>query len=204
MIHATFGGARSAQDIDLHDFLVGARLEAAKAFRVLRDARTLDVACEIELFSRAPDGQAVARLVHPGLWSVTLEPRVTAISLTEDDGRDLEGVAELFRRNPQVNTLARFSGPHLDAWARGRPDLIFRHPAILRRTALSGLHVYGEGGEIAALRSAIASGYAGVLHRQGGAVLATEADISGTAELMLLAEQAAKVELLAGRAPAWA
>lgn len=199
MIHAAFGIPQAQFDSQIQDFLASARIEAAKAFRVLRDTRCLDAAGKLEFIARIPGRDLLAHFTHPGLWSVTLEPRVNVI--------DLEASApggEVFRRRADVASLARFSAPHLDAWARTGEDFPFKHCPV---GGGRGLKTYDTDDEENVASTAASENYDGVLQRFGGAVLWSQGNIPALAELILLVEQAARVELLAAplsRASAWA
>lgn len=223
MIHATFGGL--AGDGVLDAFLSATRLDAARAFRVFRDTRRFELATEVDFIVRAPGQDVLARFSHPGHWAVSLEPKV---SLTSLDGRHLRGeraaapveeYVEFFKRNDAVQVLARFSSPHLDAWARSGVDFPFIHTPLIRASSRQGVKVYDAGSAATALERALKQNFAGVAHLRGGAVLASEGDIRDVTELMLLVEQAAEVELLSElwtrpgrlerrreeeRAPSWA
>lgn len=201
MIHAAFGIPQAQFDSQIQDFLIPARIEAAKAFRVLRDTRCLDAAGRLEFIARVPGRSLLARFAHPGLWSVTLEPKVSIVDL-----EDTAPGGEVFRRRPDVTSLARFSAPHLDAWARTGEDFPFKHRSVGGGQSW-GLKTYDTDDEEGVAATAAGENYAGVLQRFGGAVLWSQGDIPALAELILLVEQAAKVELLArpfSRASAWA
>lgn len=201
MIHAAFGVPPTQFDSQVQDFLIPARIEAAKAFRVLRDTRSLDAAGQLDFIARVPGRNLLVHLAHPGLWSVTLEPRVNMLDI-----EDSAPGGEIFRRRPDVASLARFSAPHLDAWARTGEDFPFAHRSV-GRTAFRGLKTYDTDDEAGVAATAASENYAGVLQKFGGAVLWSRGDIPALAELILLVEQAAKVELLArpfSRSPAWA
>lgn len=201
MIQTAFGGA--LLDRDLQAFLVSGRLEAAKALRVLRDSRRIDLAGELDFIVRAPGQEALVRFGHPSLWSVSLEPKVSVIDF---EGRRLTGerdavapveeYLDFFRRRPEVSVIARFSGSHLDAWARSGMDFPFIHTPLIRRSQRQGVKLYERGSAVAALGDALDANYAGVAHLRGGAVIAGDRDICSLAELILLIEQAAQVELL--------
>lgn len=203
MIHATFKRPESSTEVLFEDFLTTTRIEAARAFRVLRDSRRFDLAGEMDFIVRAPGDELLVRLGHPGLWSVTLEPKVGVFDLT---GRLLRGeraavapieeYLDFFQRRPDVRVLARFSAPHLDAWARGGDDFPFIHMPLVRASLRQGVKVYERGSAVAALEAALNANYAGVTHLRGGAVVAGEGDLTALAELILLIEQAAHVELL--------
>lgn len=191
-----------ASDPELQEFLGEVRLEAARAFRALRDLSQVHPAAELDFIVRAPGEGRLARFGHPGMWSVSLEPKVTVLDL---DGRlvageraavaPIEEYLDLFHRRGDLAALARFNSPHLDAWARGGKDLPFAHMPLVRASLHQGLQVYGRGAAVAALDPALNDNFAGVLHVQGGAVLAGPG-VSQLAELILQVEQAARVELL--------
>lgn len=209
----------------LQDFLREAQVEAARAFRAFRDSGRIDLVPELDFIVRAPAQDRLVRLGHPGLWSVSLEPRVTVIDLQgqvlagERAARaPIEDYLELFRRRPDLAAIIRFHAPHLDAWGRGRLDLPFVHTPLVRSDARQGVRTYARGSAAAALDGALRDNFAGVLHAQGGAVLAGQG-ILRLAELALHVEEAAQVELLSEiwrrsdrlarrreeeRAPSWA
>ncbi|CAN7227193.1 hypothetical protein LJR164_000865 [Phenylobacterium sp. LjRoot164] len=191
-----------ALSVTLQEFLSGARLEAARAFRVLRDVGHVHPAAELDFILRGPEEGQVVRLGHPGLWSVSLEPKVTVLGL---DGQlvageraaraPVEEFIDLFRRREDLTAIARFSSPQLDAWARGGRTLPFAHMPLARSSLHQGVQVYRYGSAAAALEPALNNNYAGVVHAQGGAVLAGSS-VTQLTELILQVEQAAQVELL--------
>lgn len=191
-----------APEADLQDFLNEARLAAARAFRVLRDLGRIHPAAELDFIVRAPGEGRLARFGHPGIWSVSLEPKVTVLDI---HGRlvageraalaPVEEYIDLFQRRPDLTALARFNSPHVDAWARSGRDFPFAHMPVVRSSLHQGLKVYDRGSTVAALEPALSNNFAGVLHVQGGAVVAG-ASVLQLAELILQIEQAAEVELL--------
>lgn len=191
-----------ALGVELQDFLDAARLEAARAFRVLRDVGQVHPAAELDFILRAPGEGQVARLGHPGLWSVSLEPKVTVLGLNgqlvagERAARaPAEEFIDLFHRRADLVAIARFNSPRLDAWARGGRSLPFAHMPLARSSLHQGVQVYHHGSAVAALEPALNNNYAGVVHEQGGAVLAG-VSVAQLTELILQVEQAAQVELL--------
>lgn len=191
-----------ALDVRLQDFLAAARLDAARAFRVFRDVGPVHPAAELDFILRGPGEGQIVRLGHPGLWSVSLEPKVTVLA---SDGQlvageraaraPVEEYIDLFQRREDLTAIARFNSPRLDAWARGGRNLPFAHMPLARESLHQGVWVYGQGSAVAALGPALDNNYAGVVHERGGAVLAGTGILPLT-ELVLQVEQAAQVELL--------
>lgn len=191
-----------ALETDLQDFLNEGRLNAARAFRVLRDLGQIHPAAELDFIVRAPGEGRLTRFGHPGIWSVSLEPKVTVV---DAHGRliageraavaPIEEYLDLFQRRPDLAALARFNSSRLDAWARSGQDFPFAHMPVVRASLHQGLKVYDRGSTVAALEPALSNNFAGVLHVQGGAVVAG-AGVLQLAELILQIEQAAEVELL--------
>ncbi len=202
MRRTPLGLGLAPSDVRLQDFLGAARLEAARAFRVLRDAGQVQLAADLDFILRGPGEGQVVRLGHPGLWSVSLEPTVTVLGLNgeliagERAARaPVDEYIDLFHTRKDLAALVRFNSPRLDAWARGGRNLPFAHMPLARASLHQGVWVYGHGSAVAALEPALDNNYAGVLHRQGGAVFSGEGVMQLT-ELILRVEQAAQVELL--------
>lgn len=196
MIHADFADPRveaAPQE------LVGAhRLAAARAFRVLRDLRTL-AAGDATAFVVRPAGQEfLAAFLHPGLWSVTLEPEVgvfdrTGQRLWGEIGRSagLETVCALLARNPGLSVAARAYAPHLAAFAATGADFTFvrgRAPARRFKAVADDLE---------AVAAAADPANAGALLPDGRLVVWSEGDIAAAAELIAFGEQAAQIRYLA-------
>lgn len=225
MFQSALAAGAVSLETALLDFLSEARVDAARAFRVLRDLGRIDLSAELDFIVRAPGQDRLVRLGHPGFWSVSLEPKVTVVDLAggllsgERAARaPVEEYLDLFRRRPELTAIARFHAAHLDAWGRGGLDLPFVHTPLVRSDLRQGIRTYERGSAAAALDAALKDNFAGVLHVQGGAVLAGQG-VLGLAELMLQVEQAAQVELLSEvwrrsdrlgrrreeeRAPSWA
>lgn len=202
MIHQTFG-VPTPFDLSVQDAVAAQRLEAAKAFRVLRDTGRINLTAELDFIVRLPGEKLLARYGHPGPWSVTLEPQVSVFDL---DGGLLSGersalapveeYREIFQRRSSLNLIARFNSPHLDAWARGGFDLPFIHVPLVRTSHRQGVKIYERGSTVDALESALDANFAGVTHLRGGSVIAGDQTIADVAALILRVEQAAQVELL--------
>jgi hypothetical protein len=202
MFQPDFATAAPLVTTEVQDFLRETRLDAARAFRVLRDHGQIDFAAELDFIVRAPGDSGLARFGHPGPWSVSLEPKVTLIG---PQGHLLAGARvaqapieeylDLFERKKDLNAIVRLHGTHLDAWSRGGLDLPFVHMPLVRSELRQGVRLYEHGSAVAALGPAIEDNFAGVAHIQGGAVLAGESVLS-LAELVLRIEKAAQVELL--------
>lgn len=187
MIHAAIG-AVPALDSDALEFVIANRMAAAKAFRVLRDARTLTVEADAEFAVRAPEGGLLGRFAHPGAWAVTLEPQVAVVDATgawlSGDRRLAQGAAPLlalFERRPQINVLARARTPHLAAWAATGRDFSFEYAGrthVLRNVATNDVE-FGDS--------------AGLLRRDGQVSVWSTGELTDAAELIAVAEQAAQI-----------
>lgn len=215
----------SASEAEFREFLSETRLEAARAFRVLRDTGLTKLAADLDFIVRAPTSNRLVRLGHPGLWSVSLEAQVTVMDLGgallsghRSARAPLEEYLDIFQRRRDLEAVVRLHGPHLDAWARGGLDLPFVHASLVRSDSRQGLKTFERGSVIATLDRALDDNYAGVLSVRGGAVLAGTG-VLALAELALQVEEAAHVELLSElwrrsdrlgrrleeeRAPSWA
>jgi hypothetical protein len=186
MIHAAIDAA--PLDSEALGFVVANRMAAARAFRVLRDARTLTVESQVEFVVRGPEAGLLASFSHPGPWAVTLEPQVAVIGadgawLTGDRRRTqaLATTAALFAGNPQVAVAVRARTLHLAAWTGTGREFVFEHR-----------------GRVLVLRPDAGPAEAnGAFARDGAVTLWTAGELTDAAELLAVAEQAAQIRSLA-------
>lgn len=201
MFHAAIAGSNRI-DGALQDFLTAGRLAAARAFRVLRDLRVLAGGDAVE-FILAPEGQdALMSFRHPGLWSVTLEPEVTATDraggLILGDralAAELEPARAAFAAHSRLSVIARAYAPHLAAWAQTGRDFEFPPGPLAafaptrRRRRISD--------ETQIEDAAADPRNAGALTDEGRLIVWREDDLFAAAELVGLSEQAAQIRHIA-------
>lgn len=187
MIHSVSGLASAPRDAELRATIAAHRLEAAKAFRVFRDAGVLSSIHRPEFVVRLHGHDAVAVYTHPGLWSVSLEPLVSVADL---DGRLLSGppageaardLLPLLTRYSDVNVVLLAATPHLSAWARGGLELL---------DGAERLRVRSGDIELAPFEGA-------VLRPEGQAVLWSSGGVPDVSERLLRLDEVARIEQLA-------
>lgn len=136
-----------------------AKRDFAKAFRVLKETRTLTATNTYQAYVRVPDSDLVIALHAPGPWADDQEIRTVVASYsgevvldeTADGSSPLSGrkaggngqrYAGVFQKRPEVNVVIHVHTPYLGGWASAHRVLPIRYAASQRVTLARELPIY--------------------------------------------------------------
>ena len=184
-----------------------AKRDFAKAYRVLKNTRTLTATNTFQAYVRVPQSRLVIALHAPGPWADDEEIRAVVadydgeVYLDESlegplSGRKAGGngkrYAEIFAQRPEVNVVSHVHTPWLGGWASAHQVLPIRYAASQRVTLARELPIYID-------RRQPESGnphLPAILEANGGATF-WGAGIIQVAKLILLIEEGAWFQGLA-------
>lgn len=136
-----------------------AKRDFAKAFRVLKETRTLTATNTFQAYVRVPDSDLVIALHAPGPWADDEEIRAVVSSYdgevvldeTLDGSSPLSGskaggngkrYAGIFQNRAEVNVVIHVHTPYLGGWASAHRVLPIRYAASQRVTLARELPLY--------------------------------------------------------------
>lgn len=194
---------------DLVGFVTQAKRDFAKAFRVLKETRTLSATYTFQAYVRVPGEAKVVALHAPDAWSDDQEIKVTVAgfdgTLYSDSGAPKSGAigkryAKVFEVNSNVDVVIHFHGPYLGAWAGSHRVLPLLYAPAQRHTLAREIPVYIDrrGGEAAFINEAIRqnSHTPAILEANGGSTFWGK-NIIDVSKYILILEEAAYFQGLA-------
>ncbi|MEL7940135.1 class II aldolase/adducin family protein [Pseudomonas delhiensis] len=136
-----------------------ARRDFAKAFRVLKDTRTLTATNTYQAYIRVPDSDLVIALHAPSPWAD--DPSIRAVVASHGGEVVLDETAEgssplsgrkaggngqryagIFQKRAEVNVVIHVHTPYLGGWASAHRVLPIRYAASQRVTLARELPIY--------------------------------------------------------------
>lgn len=207
----------STLDPQLASQLEQVRRDFAKAFRVLKESRTLTATNTYQAYVRVPDSDKVIAVHAPNPWADDQEIR--AVIATYDgevildesvpgatplSGRGAGGngkrYAAIFQARPEVNVVIHVHTPYLGGWASAHRVLPIRYAASQRVTLARELPIYIDRRQPEPLfildRIAENPHTPAILEANGGATFWGE-DLIKASKLILLIEEGAYFQGLA-------
>ncbi|WP_297835139.1 class II aldolase/adducin family protein [Pseudomonas sp.] len=140
-------------------YLEEAKRDFAKAFRVLKETRTLTATNTLQAYLRVPFSDLVIALHAPGPWAD--DESIRAVVATYDGevyldesvagsnplsgskaGGNGKRYATIFQKRPEVNVVIHVHTPFLGAWASAHRVLPIRYAASQRVTLARELPIY--------------------------------------------------------------
>jgi L-ribulose-5-phosphate 4-epimerase len=144
------------QSADLVSVVAQVKRDFAKAFRVLKETRTLSATWTYQAYVRVPGESKVIAIHAPDAWSDDPEPKVTIAGFdgTVYSGAPKSGAAgqrygKVFEANAGVDVVIHVHGPYLGAWAGAHRVLPLLYAPAQRHTLAREIPVYIDrrGGE---------------------------------------------------------
>ena len=130
-------------------FVLQAQKDARKAFRVLRETRTISATGTLSFTQRIPGEKILINLGYTGPWGDDLDEVRT--SVVGFDGTVYLGKAgpagegrytKLFQEHDDVTTISHVHTPHLGAYAQAHSELPFLYVPVQRHRFVRKLPVY--------------------------------------------------------------
>lgn len=149
----------STLDPQLANQLEQVRRDFAKAFRVLKESRTLTATNTYQAYVRVPDSDQVIAVHAPNPWADDQEIRAVIATwdgevildesipgATPLSGRGAGGngkrYAAIFQARPEINVVIHVHTPYLGGWASAHRVLPIRYAASQRVTLARELPIY--------------------------------------------------------------
>jgi len=207
----------STLDPQLARQLEQVRRDFAKAFRVLKESRTLTATNTYQAYVRVPDSDRVIAVHAPNPWADDQEIRAVVATYdgevildesipgaTPLSGRGAGGngkrYAAIFQARPEVNVVIHVHTPYLGGWASAHRVLPIRYAASQRVTLARELPIYIDRRQPEPLfildRLAENPHTPAILEANGGATFWGE-DLIKASKLILLIEEGAYFQGLA-------
>jgi ribulose-5-phosphate 4-epimerase/fuculose-1-phosphate aldolase len=190
-------------------FVEQAKKDAAKAFRVLRETRTISASGTVGFTQRIPGEEILVNLGYAGPWGDDLdEVRVSVVGF---DGTVYVGNARaagagrytaLFRKHPDVTTISHVHTPYLGAFAQAHSTHPFLYVPVQRHRFVRELPVYIDRrqAEVDFILDQLKrdAEIPGIIEANGGATVWGKKGLLALADFILLLEEGAQFQILAG------
>jgi len=195
------------QATDLVGFVGQVERDFAKAFRVLKETRTLSATDTFQAYVRVPGETKVVAVHAPDVWAD--DPQIKA-SVSGFDGTVFSGsprargtgqrYAKVFEVNPDIGVVIHVHGPYLGAWAGSHRVLPLRYAPAQRHTLAREIPIYIDrrGGEPAFINEALRQNphTPAILEANGGSTFWGK-NIIEVSKYILILEEAAYFQGLA-------
>ncbi len=184
-----------------------AQKDARKAFRVLRETRTLSASGTLSFTHRIPGEEKLINLGYTGPWGDDLDEVRTSVVGFDGavylgkGGPGGEGrYTKLFREHPDVTTISHIHTPHLGAYAQAHSTLPFLYVPVQRHRFVRELPVYIDRrqAEVDFIldQLAIDAEIPGIVEANGGATVWGKKGLLALADSILLLEEGAQFQIL--------
>jgi ribulose-5-phosphate 4-epimerase/fuculose-1-phosphate aldolase len=195
------------QATDLVGFVGQVERDFAKAFRVLKETRTLSATDTFQAYVRVPGETKVVAVHAPDVWS---DDQQIKASVSGFDGTVYTGsprargtgqrYAKVFEVNPDIGVVIHVHGPYLGAWAGSHRVLPLRYAPAQRHTLAREIPIYIDrrGGEPAFINEALRQNphTPAILEANGGSTFWGK-NIIEVSKYILILEEAAYFQGLA-------
>ena len=196
-----------SHNVELSAFVEQVRLDFSRAFRVLKETRTLSATYTFQAYVRVP-GEAKVVAVHaPDAWA---DEQVIKATVAGFDGTVFSGnpkaggagqrYARVFEANADVDVVIHVHGPYLGAWAGAHRVLPLLYAPAQRHTLAREIPVYIDrrGGESAFINEKIRENphTPAILEANGGSTFWGK-NIIDVSRYILILEEAAYFQSLA-------
>lgn len=189
-------------------FVLQAQKEARKAFRGLRETRTLSASGTLSFTQRIPGEEKLVNLGYTGPWSDDLDEVRTSVVGFDGTvylgkgGPGGEGrYTKLFKEHPDVANISHIHTPYLGAYAQAHLSLPFLYVPVQRHRFVRALPVYVDRlqPEVDFIldQLAIDPEIPGIVEANGGATIWGKKSLLDLANSILLLEEGAQFQTLA-------
>lgn len=184
-----------------------AQKDAVKAFRVLRETRTISASGTVSFIHRIPGTEKLINLVYPGPFADDLEAVQTYVFdfagnvyLGDPKRAGVGRYTALFQEHPDITTVSHVHTPHLGAYSQAHSELSFLYVPVQRHRFVRKIPVYVDRRQpevqfiLDQLR--IEKELPGIVEANGGATVWGKKGIIALAEFILILEEGAYFQVL--------
>lgn len=184
-----------------------AQKDAVKAFRVLRETRTISASGTVSFIHRIPGTEKLINLVYPGPFADDLDAVQTYvfdftgnIYLGDSKRAGVGRYTALFQEHPDVTTVSHVHTPHLGAYSQAHAELAFLYVPVQRHRFVRKIPVYVDRRqpEVKFIldQLKIEKELPGIVEANGGATVWGKKGIIALAEFILILEEGAHFQVL--------
>lgn len=187
-------------------FIVKATAEAELAFRVFRETGTTTASATVGFIESIPGEDKLVALCCGGPFNLgrALQPAVFGLDGTvyagDPRGSGSARYNKVFEQHPDITTVSHVHTPYLGAWAQTHRTLPIRYAPTQRYSLARELPNYVDcrqpEQEFILERLRIDAQTSAILEANGGATVWGRQGLRATAELILILEEGARLQLL--------
>ncbi|MBJ7414370.1 MAG: class II aldolase/adducin family protein [Niveispirillum sp.] len=192
-------------------FVTQAQKDARKAFRVLRETRTISPSGTLGFTIRIPDSQILVNLNYAGPWGDDLDEVKTSVVgfdgtvyLGKSAGPGGGRYTKLFRTHDDVVAISHVHTPNLGAYSQAHAELplLYVPNRRFRKTASLPVYINRRQPEVDFILDSIAKDteVPGIIEANGGATVWSKKGIIDLANTILFLEEGAHFQILAAAA----
>lgn len=189
-------------------FVIQSQKDARKAFRVLRETRTVSASGTLSFTQRIPGEDKLVNLGYTGPWGDDLDEVRTSVVGFDGTvylgkgGPGGEGrYTKLFKEHADVTTISHIHTPYLGAYAQAHLELPFLYVPVQRHRFVRSLPVYIDRlqAEVDFIldQLKIDAEIPGIVEANGGATVWGKKGLLALADSILLLEEGAQFQTLA-------
>jgi L-ribulose-5-phosphate 4-epimerase len=189
-------------------FVTQAQKDARKAFRVLRETRTISASGTVSFTARVPGEEKLVNLGYNGPWGDDIDEVHT--SVIGFDGKSYWGKApgagegrytKLFVRHPDIQAISHVHAPHLGAYAQAHSvlPLLYVPNRRFRFTKEIPVYIDRRQAEVDFILDALEKDkeVPAIVEANGGATAWSSKGIIDLANTILFLEEGAQFQILA-------
>ena len=188
-------------------FIAKAQKDASKAFRLLRETRTISPSGTLFYGVRIPNEDKLVTLNYAGLWADNPDEPITGV--LDFDGNSLwsgspGGTArylKLFKKHPDIQAVSHVHTPHLGAYSQAHAELPLLYVPNRRFRFSSKLPVYvnRRQPEVDFILDSLEQDHEvpGIVEANGGATVWSWKGLRDLTDQIVLLEEGAQFQILA-------
>ena len=187
-------------------FIAEAQKDASKAFRLLRETRTISPSGTLFYGVRIPKEDKLVTLNYAGLWADNPDEPITAV--IDFEGNTLSGTPggtarylKLFKKHPDIQAVSHVHTPHLGAYSQAHAELPLLYVPNRRFRFTDKLPVYvnRRQPEVDFILDSLAVDreVPGIVEANGGATVWSWKGLRDLTNQIVLLEEGAQFQILA-------